>query len=147
MVRSPPIVAVSPPPKVHVPALSSPFVTASVVPSSRFSVVPASIVNRSAAPEVEIVADPVSISAGIVEVGAEPKLQSVVAFRFQSPMLFQRSVTINPAPVSSNAVPLLSTPPEKVVPNKSPLASAIKPPCGYAPLLSLKLTTVVGVLA
>ena len=60
----------------------------SVVPSSSVSVAPELMVNCSAAPEEEIRADPVWISAAVVEVGAEPKLQSVAAFRFQSPLLF-----------------------------------------------------------
>ena len=54
LVRSPPIVAVSPPPKAHVPPLSSKFVMESVVPSSSVSVAPESMVNCSAAPEEEI---------------------------------------------------------------------------------------------
>ena len=52
-----------------------------------------SIVSVSAWAEVEIVQLPDWISAGVVEVGATPRLQSF-GFKFQSPTPFQRSVVI-----------------------------------------------------
>ena len=48
----------------------------------------------------------------------------------------------------SNTVPSPFAPPRSVVPNRSPLASAIRlADAGLAPLVPLKLTRVVGVLA
>ena len=46
-----------------------------------------------------------------------------------------------------NELLLWFAPPNAVVPNKSPRASAIKLPNGSLPLAPLKLTRVVGVLA
>ncbi len=57
------------------------------------------------------------------------------------------AVVTKPLSVISNTVPLLLAPPAEVVPNRSPLASAIRPATGDAPSAPLKLTRVVGALA
>jgi len=53
----------------------------------------------------------------------------------------------NPVSVSSNAVPSLFAPPADVVPKRFPAASAVRPACGCAPSVPLKLSRMVGVPA
>ena len=64
-----------------------------------------------------------------------------------SPEIVGGGVTVKPAPVLSNTAPSSFAPPRVVVPNRSPLASAISPAKGFWPLEPLKLTSVVGALA